>query len=390
MPPVSESDQTQDDIQASQTISWNRTEGGELTRGLCETEVECHKLLDEFAGLCRSQRLNWTTHVRFVRCLGSGGQGVVFLCERPGADGFTLPVALKFLSPERYRNLEKYDEAMQRMSRVAAMVARIQHENLLVVQNMIDRNRVRIMVMEYVEGFDLRHLTASSTLWDTSRGLPEDKRRYLERVLFTHGPTQPRFKAGVAVAIIRDCLTALAALHREQIVHGDIKPANIMLRRSGHAKIIDMGSAYWLNERPEQLNCTPEYAALEVLLGEEPTAVSDLASLGFVLVELLSGQRLVAEPTNLAGLIQIKRELPERLSKILPDEVRRNELLMGFIHSMVSPEPARRFPNAEAANLFEHGAAAFHRQLIKSDLSSEYDNDIRVLINEILVRQRNV
>jgi len=242
--------------------------------------------------------------------------------------------------------------------------------------------------MEYVEGFDLRQLTSSNTLHMTSRGLSEEKQRYLERVLFTQGPTQPRFKAGVAMAIIRDCLTALAALHREQIVHGDIKPSNIMLRRSGHAKIIDMGSAYCLHDRPDHLNCTPEYAALEVLLGDEATVLSDLASLGFVLVELLSGQRLAPENTNLAGCVALKRELPDRLSSILPEDVQRNDLLMGFIHSMVSPDPEKRFPSAEAANLFEHGAAAFHRQLIKSDLSSEYDNDIRVLIHEILEHQR--
>jgi serine/threonine-protein kinase len=87
-------------------------------------------------------------------------------------------------------------------------------------------------------------------------------------------------------------------------------------------------------------------------------------------------------------LVAAKREVPRLLPGLLPDDVRRNDLLMGFIHSMVSPDPTTRFPSAEAANLYEHGAAAFHRQLIKSDLSSEYDNDIRVLINEILEQQR--
>ncbi len=377
-----------DQSDISQTISWQRADASELTRGLSATEQECNRLLDEFASICRGQRLNWTTHVRFLRRLGAGGQGVVFLCERPGADGFTLPVALKFFSPERYRTLEDYDLAMQRISRVAAQVARIQHENLLVVQNMIDRNRIRIMVMEFVEGFDLRALVGSDTLQTTSRSLPLEQQRYLERVLFTQGPAQPRFKAGVAMAIIRDCLTALAALHRDQIVHGDVKPANIMLRRSGHAKIIDIGSAFHLDDPPSQLNCTPEYAALEVLLGDPPTALSDLASLGFVLVELLSGQRLAPSNAGLAELVALKRELPFKLQTLLPEEVRRNDLLMGFINSMISPDPARRFPDAEAANLYEHGAAAFHRQLIKSDLSSEYDNDIRVLINEILEQQR--
>ena len=47
----------------------------------------------------------------------------------------------------------------------------------------------------------------------------------------------------MAVAIIRECLAGLAALHREEIVHGDIKPSNIMVKRTGNAKIIDIGSA---------------------------------------------------------------------------------------------------------------------------------------------------
>ncbi len=55
---------------------------------------------------------------------------------------------------------------------------------------------------------------------------------------------QPRVKPGMAIAIVRDCLAALAALHREGIVHGDIKPSNIMLKRTGNAKIVDIGSAF--------------------------------------------------------------------------------------------------------------------------------------------------
>ena len=54
----------------------------------------------------------------------------------------------------------------------------------------------------------------------------------------------------MAVAIIRECLAGLAALHREEIVHGDIKPSNIMIKRTGNAKIIDIGSALDLNNMP--------------------------------------------------------------------------------------------------------------------------------------------
>ena len=78
---------------------------------------------------------------------------------------------------------------------------------------------------------------------------------------------QPRVKPGVAVAIVRDCLAALAALHREGLVHGDIKPSNLMLKLTGNAKLVDIGAAFELNKPPPQRMCTPTYAAPEVLEG---------------------------------------------------------------------------------------------------------------------------
>ncbi len=56
---------------------------------------------------------------------------------------------------------------------------------------------------------------------------------------------QPRIKAGIAVNIVRECLAALAALHRDGIVHGDIKPSNIMLKRTGNAE----NCRYWIGVR---------------------------------------------------------------------------------------------------------------------------------------------
>ena len=73
---------------------------------------------------------------------------------------------------------------------------------------------------------------------------------YLNNVIVTAGPMQPRLKPGMAIAVVRECLAALAALHREGIVHGDIKPSNIMLKRTGNAKIVDIGSAFELTNAP--------------------------------------------------------------------------------------------------------------------------------------------
>lgn len=346
--------------------------------------LRSNELLGRYATILHEQRESWTTHLRFQRLLGSGGQGVVYLTERRGADGFTLPVALKIFSPERYEDARAYDEAMHRLARVASLVSQIQHDNLLDVDNFVDRNRIRMMVMEWVDGYDLEHLLVPQMLERVRSRVSNRRWNYINQVIVTAGPVHPRVKPGVAVAIVRDCLTALAALHREEIVHGDMKPSNIMLKRTGNAKIIDIGSAFELTSPPPTRNCTPAYAAPEVLEGNECTPRSDLASLGYVLVELLAGRPLFADCTTYRQLLEAKRALPQKLKKILPKEVTVNELLMNFCRGLIAPDPMRRFPSAEAADLLKEGAAAFHRQLVMGDLAAEYGNEIRLWLEELI------
>ncbi len=167
------------------------------------------------------------------------------------------------------------------------------------------------------------------------------------------------------------------------IVHGDIKPSNIMLKCTGAAKIIDIGSAFELDDPPACRTCTPAYSAREILEGDVPTPLSDLASLGYVLIELLAGRRLFKEAQTRQQLLVAKRELPTRLHEFVPREVAVNELLMKFCRGLIAADPNRRFPSAEAAELVEFGAADFHRQLIHGNLASEYDSEIRKWLEEL-------
>ena len=342
-----------------------------------------HEHLDRYKGILKEKRLNWTSHIHLERLLGSGGQGVVYLTRRRGADGFTLPVALKIFSPEGYGDPRSYDEAMERIAYVSSLVAQIQHDNLLDVRNFVDRNHIRMMEMEWVDGYDLHRLLVPTMLGRVKNRVSSRRWDYINRVIVTDGPAHPRIKPGVAVAIVRDCLAALASLHREEIVHGDIKPSNIMLKRTGNAKIVDIGSAFELDAPPPVRTCTPAYAAPEVLEGAECTPRSDLASLGYVLIELMAGRPLFPGLKNCRDLLEAKRLLPQRLKQILPNDVTVNELLMNFCRGLIAPDPMRRFPSAEAADLLKEGAAAFHRQLVISDLAAEYGNEIRLWLQEL-------
>src|SRR6516225_6559359 len=148
------------------------------------------ELLDRYKALVDEQRMSWTEHLRLTRLLGSGGQGVVYLSQRRGADGFTLPVALKIFSPERYEDTRAYDEAMARMAQVAARVAQIQQDNLLDVHNFVDRDRIRLMEMEWIDGYDLSRLLTPDMLDRTRDRVNQRRWEYLNNVIVTAGPAQ--------------------------------------------------------------------------------------------------------------------------------------------------------------------------------------------------------
>ena len=207
--------------------------------------VHCpDELLERYDNLIADQRTSWTEHLRLTRRLGAGGQGVVYLSERRGTDNFTLPVALKIFSPARYDDARSYDEAMEQIAQIAARVAQLQQDNLLDVQNFVERSRIRIMEMEWIDGYDLSQLLTPKTLDRTRDRVSTRRWEQINSVIVTAGPVQPRLKPGVAIAIVRECLAALAALHREDIVHGDIKPSNILLTRVNRklrVKLADFG-----------------------------------------------------------------------------------------------------------------------------------------------------
>jgi serine/threonine-protein kinase len=206
--------------------------------------------------------------------------------------------------------------------------------------------------------------------------LPRKTWERLNDVVVTRGEDHCKLKPGIAVDILRGCLAGLSSLHNSGIVHCDLKPSNIMIKRTGTKKIIDIDSSCMPSVDPAHLRGTPYYMAPEQLQGKPSRLPSDIASLGYLLIEMLTGRRIFRDCETAPELLEAKIRLPQRLDRILPREVQENPILSGLVSKMIALEPGDRFPDADAAELDRVGAVNFHRQLIKTNLSTEYDREL--------------
>ncbi|MCA9037440.1 MAG: serine/threonine protein kinase [Planctomycetaceae bacterium] len=341
--------------------------------------------MKRYESLYRQKGIEWVAERLFMKRLGVGGQGNVMLAERCGAASFRIPVALKFFSPAPFESVIRYDQEMDRLAEVSAIVARIQDDHLVAVHTFDRDDGIYFLEMEWIDGFDLLHILRRDTL-DTVQEAMTERRwaNFTERVITT-GEVDCRLKPGMAIAILRECLAGISALHRGGVIHCDLKPSNVMVKRTGQVKIIDIGSAYWIGRPPEGQPCTLEYAAPEVLAGYRATPQSDLASLGYMLIEMLTGSKPFAG-LSWSQLIEAKRDILDRLAAMLPlEEFQFSESLIRLLRRLMHPDPRMRFPTAEDAELSDDGAAGFLRELVKSDLGDEYASELRRWVAELEV-----
>lgn len=162
---------------------------------------------------------------------------------------------------------------MHRLAEVSAIVARIQVDHLVSVHAFQIDSGIYVLEMEWIDGFDLLHILRRETLAIVHEAVSETRFANINERVITSGEVDCRLKPGMAVAILRECLVGIAALHRGGIIHCDLKPSNIMVKRTGQVKIIDIGSAYWVGRPPAAQPCTLEYAAPEILAGQRDASV---------------------------------------------------------------------------------------------------------------------
>ena len=239
-----------------------------------------HAAPDLFASLVtmdETQRLGEKVGAyRITRLINRGGMGVVFEAER--ADGaFEQKVAVKFIplsaTNQRYRDLFEKERHH---------LARLEHPNIArIIDAGIANDGTPYFIMEYVEGVSLD---------EAVKPLGEKRRLHLFAQL----------------------CDAIAYCHRALIVHGDIKPANILVQ-DGRIRLLDFGigrllEPQYLEEKKEHTRAfSQEWAAPEQIDGQPPLVQSDIYALGVLLEHILT------QPTSLAKASPI----PEDLSAII-------------------------------------------------------------------------
>lgn len=196
---------------------------------------------------------------RIVSLAGKGGMGEVYR-----ADDLKLghPVALKFLP----RDLPEGSRRLQYLLNEVRLARQVSHPNVCRVYDVGEVEGQHFLSMEYIDGEDLKGL-----LRRIGR-LPKEK----------------------ATGIAQQLCAGLAAAHDKGVLHGDLKPANIMIDGRGQARITDFGLARLAAgpSSPGLVAGTPAYMAPEQLAGGQTTIQSDLYALGLILYEMFTGQHV--------------------------------------------------------------------------------------------------
>ncbi len=249
------------------------------------------------------------------RRLARGGMAQVYLARDRSLD---RPVAVKELVPEFAAD----PSFVERFRREAQAAANLSHPNVVGVYDWGTQDGTYFIVMEYVDGPSL------------------------SRVLRADGPFHPRRAAEIAAEVA----AGLGFAHSRGVVHRDVKPGNVLLTRSGQAKVTDFGIARALSSPDEDLTQagsvmgTATYFSPEQAQGLAVDPRSDLYSLGVVLYELVTGRPPFTGDTPLAIAYKHVQDEPARPSTLisgLPAP------LEAVIMKLMSKRPDDRYSTAE-------------------------------------------
>ncbi len=246
---------------------------------------------------------------RFIRRLGSTEHSGVYLAERESTH---LQVVLKVLrqAPGREDSVGAFDRFLQEYETIADM----DHPNIVRIYDLGVADDHAHIAMEYLGGGDLRQRIDA--------GIPERQ----------------------SVQYLRQIAGALSAVHANGVLHRDLKPGNIMLRKDGSIALIDFGLAKKAKLESEitgtgEIFGTPYYMSPEQGHGSNVDERSDIYSLGVIFYEMLTGEKPYRSDTAM-GLIYLHANAPIPL---LPTRLGHHQALLNM---MLAKTPTDRLQSA--------------------------------------------
>ncbi len=251
--------------------------------------------------------------------IGQGGMSIVY---RGVQTSLNRPVAIKFLE----HSVRLDPMVNQRFQREAQAIAQLRHDNIVQIYDFGQYEHGHYMVMEYVEGTDLRQ--------EIDRRLKAEQAFTVQEIL----------------TIVAQVGAALDYAHARGIIHRDVKPGNVFLTADGQAILGDFGLAM-LQNRLSQMTLgktfgTPEYIAPEQAMDSRAaTPQSDIYSLGGIVYELVTGALPFEAESALSLALKHVSEDPIPLRSRVPDLPPAVEAV---VLKALSKEPDERFPSAKA------------------------------------------
>jgi serine/threonine protein kinase/tetratricopeptide (TPR) repeat protein len=219
--------------------------------------------------------------------VGCGGMGCVFKA-RDKTLGAT--VALKIILPEYSR-----DSRLVELFKKETILGRsISSEHVTRIHDLGEWRDLKYISMDFVEGEDLRDLVRSSGALTV--------------------PT--------AVKFARQVCGALAAAHKNGVIHCDLKPSNVIVDKSGNVKVMDFGIARRLEQdatgTAKEVSGTPKYMSPEQARGEQLDLRTDIYNLGLILYEMVTGQAAFEAESPSGYMEKHCREKPVAPTRLNP------------------------------------------------------------------------
>lgn len=248
---------------------------------------------------------------KIVRVLGRGGLGAVYEAVHLISQ---RAEAMKVMLPEQTGT----PEMKERFRREIQLLASLNHPNIAGLHNAFYHQDQLIMVMELVEGEDLRTRSHNA-----------------------------RIPLPMLMDFAMQVLGALEYAHTRGVVHRDIKPANIMVSPANLVKVLDFGIAISQGSveltKAGSLIGSPLHMSPEQIRGEKATGHSDIYSLGVTLYELIAGRPPLNGATTYELMMAHLNVTPTPLAELRPDVPVR---LSDIIARALQKEPAKRFATA--------------------------------------------